>query len=147
MIEHSFAQDNFKDLTIMDDLQLTEHRSFIERLVGRHITARVKLVPSKAELGGKLGQAHWGSPTELPLILHPECITVAEIEQSLFELALRGRVTGNPKLMEHADEIGSSEQYLEHLVLHEVAHIKNNWRQDRETDCDLWVYAEMHGET
>jgi hypothetical protein len=124
-----------------------EHRALIEKLVGRHIVARVQFVRSKHEVGGKLGRALWGSPTEVPLIQFPEKITAQEIEDSLLALAIRGEMTGNSTLTSHADEIDSPIEYLKHLVLHEVAHINHDWRQDRETDCDLWVYQQMHAET
>jgi len=128
----------------MNDLHLPEHRALIEELVAKYVVAHVRFVPSKEEIGGKLGRSYWNSPTDSPVILLPERITATEIDESLILLALRGRVTGNKKLIEHADEISSSVEYLMHLVLHEVAHIKNNWTQERETDCDLWVWEQMH---
>lgn len=131
----------------MDDLRLTDHRPLSEALVAQHIEARIELVKSKEELGGKLGRALWGSSTEIPLIQFPERITAEKIDDSLIALALRGEMTGNPNLVCHADEIKSPIEYLKHLVLHEVAHIKHDWHQDRETDCDLWVYEQMHAET
>ena len=131
----------------MDSLRLTDHRSLIEALVSQHIDARIEFVKSKEELGGKLGRSLWGSPTQIPLIQFPEQITGQEIDDSLIALAVRGQVTENPTLVRHADEIQSPIEYLTHLVLHEVAHIKNDWHQDRETDCDLWVYEQMHEET
>ena len=131
----------------MDDLQLTDHRPMIEALVAKHIDARVVFVESKQELGGKLGRALWGNSTEIPLLQFPERITAEEIDDSLIALALRGQSTGNPALVRHADEIESPIEYLKHLVLHEVAHVKHDWHQDHETDCDLWVYEQMHAET
>lgn len=35
------------------------------------------------------------------------------------------------------------EQFLEHLVLHELAHLENNWGQERESDCDAWAFEKM----
>ena len=131
----------------MNDLLVTEHRDFIEELVSKYIDARVKFVKSKNDIGGKLGQSLWGSATEKPIIQLPEQISGQEIHDSLMTLAVRGQITGNPKLISHADEINSPFEYLKHLVLHEVAHIKNDWHQDRETDCDLWVYDQMHTDT
>jgi hypothetical protein len=131
----------------MENLQLTDHRSFIEALVSRYIDARIEFVKSKDELGGKLGRSLWGSPSQIPLIQLPERITGQEIDESLVVLAMRGHVTGNPTLVQHADEIQTPIEYLKHLVLHEVAHVKNDWHQDRETDCDLWVHEQMHEET
>ena len=131
----------------MDDLQVTDHRPLIEALVSQHIDARIEFVRSKEALGGRLGRSLWGSPTEIPLIQLPERITGREIDDSLIALAVRGLETGNSRLMRHADEIETPIEYLTHLVLHEVAHIKHDWDQDHETDCDLWVYEQMHVET
>ena len=128
----------------MNDLLVTEHRDLIEDLVAKHVDACVEFVKSKDDINGKLGQSLWGSATEKPLIQFPEQITGQEIEDSLMGLAVRGQVTENPQLVRHAGEINSPLEYLKHLVLHEVAHIKNDWHQDRETDCDLWVYDQMH---
>lgn len=131
----------------MGDLLLTEHRSLIEAIVAGHIDARVEFVKSKDDIGGKLGRSLWGSDTQKPLIQLPELITAQEIDDSIMALAVRGHVAEIPKLCRHADEIKSPLDYLKHLVLHEVAHMKNDWHQDRETDCDLWVYEQMHKET
>lgn len=132
----------------VDDLELSDHLPRIEAIVARYVVARVELVTSKQEIGGKLGQSCWSStPRVVPLIKFPRHISGAEMAESLVALALRGIVTENPKLVEHADKIITSGAYLEYLVLHEVAHIKNNWTTDRETECDLWVYEQMHAET
>lgn len=130
---------------MMNDLDLTEYRDFIKGLISKHIEARLELVESRNEMDGRIGRAILGSEVSSPLIQFPKCITAEEIDQSLIALAVRGQVTNNPKLIEHADEINTEIAYLEHLVLHEIAYIKNDWHQDRETDCDLWVYEQMHG--
>lgn len=132
----------------MDDLKLADHLPRIEAMVARYLVARVELVASKEDIGGKLGQSNWSSiPGVVPLIQFPRRISGAEVADSLLALALRGIVTKNPTLVQHADEITTSSEYLEHLVLHEVAHIKNNWTNDRETECDLWVYEQLHAQT
>lgn len=33
--------------------------------------------------------------------------------------------------------------FVLHLALHELAHIENNWAQDREDDCDAWALARL----
>lgn len=35
------------------------------------------------------------------------------------------------------------EQFMRHLVLHELAHLVNNWGQDREDDCDQWAFERL----
>lgn len=128
----------------MHDLDVLSHRSHIEALVGRHVQARIEILSSKAEMDDRLGRSIWGGTTDMPVIQLPSRISAAEIRDSLLALAIRGHATENEKLAQHAAEIETPEAYLEHLVLHEVAHIKHNWGQDRETDCDLWVYDQLH---
>jgi hypothetical protein len=36
-----------------------------------------------------------------------------------------------------------SRTFLIHLVLHEVAHIKHDWRQDQEAKCDEWAFSNV----
>jgi hypothetical protein len=33
--------------------------------------------------------------------------------------------------------------FMRHLVLHELAHIENDWPQERENDCDVWAFAKL----
>jgi hypothetical protein len=123
----------------MNDLIVKEHLHYIKQLVNTYVIARIELVSTKDEIDGKLGRALWGHISELPLIQIPEQISTRDIEESLLALALRGSVTKNFVLVQHADEIDTPLYYLTHLVLHEVAHIKHNWQQNHETDCDLWA--------
>lgn len=37
----------------------------------------------------------------------------------------------------------NDEDFLVHLLLHELAHLLNNWPQERECDCDKWAFEEM----
>jgi hypothetical protein len=128
----------------MRDLDVQSHFSRIQALVARYVHARVEILPSKTEMDDRLGRSMWSGPADMALIQLPSRISASEINDSLLALAIRGHITGNAKLTQHAEEIETPEAYLEHLVLHEVAHIKNNWGQDRETDCDLWVYEQLH---
>lgn len=131
----------------MTGLSLSERRSWIEALVATHIEARVELVSSKTEIGGKLGRARWNVPNEIPLLQFPVFISEQEIEDCLLALACRGVMKDNPRLGQLADRIETPDEFLKHLVLHEIAHVKHDWRQDRETDCDMWVYEQMYPET
>lgn len=129
----------------MSDLILTEYQDFIKNLISKHIDARLEIVESKEEIEDKLGRAIWGGNETTPIIQLPRQITAQEIDGYILALAVRGQIKEKQELICHAEEIvGRPLKCLEHLVLHEVAHIKNNWHQDRETDCDLWVYEKMH---
>ncbi len=44
----------------------------------------------------------------------------------------------------NAAEILSTEVlFLRHLVLHELAHLENNWDQSHEDDCDEWAFLRL----
>jgi len=36
-----------------------------------------------------------------------------------------------------------TEQFLKHLILHELAHLANDWPQDRENNCDRWAFDKL----
>jgi hypothetical protein len=40
---------------------------------------------------------------------------------------------------------GNAALFLSHLVLHELAHLTNNWGQEREDDCDRWAFERLFG--
>lgn len=39
--------------------------------------------------------------------------------------------------------LNSPEMFLKHLLLHELAHLENGWKQERESDCDAWAYQKL----
>ena len=39
--------------------------------------------------------------------------------------------------------LSSSEAFLSHTVLHELAHLENTWGQDREESCDEWAFSRL----
>lgn len=41
------------------------------------------------------------------------------------------------------DDLDTPEKFLTHLLLHELAHLVNDWGQDREDDCDAWAFDRM----
>jgi hypothetical protein len=43
-----------------------------------------------------------------------------------------------------ADQLNTPETFLTHLVLHELAHLLNNWGQEKENDCDAWAFKKMN---
>jgi hypothetical protein len=40
-------------------------------------------------------------------------------------------------------KINNSFEFIVHLVLHEVAHIKYDWDQSNEKDCDYWAFEQL----
>jgi hypothetical protein len=57
-------------------------------------------------------------------------------------LGVQGRLTlgGFDSLAQRLDR---PELFLKHLTLHELAHLTNNWSQEREDDCDEWAFRSM----
>jgi len=37
----------------------------------------------------------------------------------------------------------TNEDHVRHLSPHEIAHIVNNWPQDKKDDCDQWAFSKM----
>jgi hypothetical protein len=42
-----------------------------------------------------------------------------------------------------AERLVTPELFLEHLALHELAHLVNDWGQEAEEDCDDWAFRKM----
>jgi hypothetical protein len=42
-----------------------------------------------------------------------------------------------------AARLDTPELFLRHLVLHELAHLINDWGEDAEDDCDGWAFQAM----
>jgi hypothetical protein len=132
------------------ELNPQRHRRLIERIVQHYVRAEVHFVPdvaawisassgsySSAEYGNPIGMALWNSTAENPnRILLRTPLSSQAIQEHLLALYLSGfrRVYFS---------IESNFAFLKHLVLHEVAHIRHNWNQDREKDCDRWAFKEL----
>ena len=128
----------------MQDIDLTEYKEYIEGLVSKYVDAVIIFVETKEELNNKIAMSLWNSPSEPNLIKLLKVISANEVDNHILALALRGRLKDKPELLNYADHIESPKDFVKHLTLHEIAHIKNNWLQDKETDCDLWAYSETN---
>lgn len=133
----------------MEDIDLLEHGKRIAEIVGKHIVAKVEIVDDVAkrfaemssnynaqDLSNPIGKALWRSNTEPDRILLRRNLSGNDIENHVLALFLRGFRDVYEKL-EHAED------FVFHLVLHEVAHIKNDWDQTRENDCDKWAFQQL----
>ena len=131
-------------------MELETHKELIEAIVAHYIEAQVEIVPdivercaelsggkyTASELDNPIGKALWNSPVESNRILLRKTLTEKQIEDHLLALYLRG-------FKDVYDRIPDDIAFLKHLVLHEIAHIKHDWRQDHETDCDRWAFEEL----
>lgn len=133
----------------MKALVLTDYESIIGRLVSKYIDAEVEIVDSPVKyfkqkcsqtnvesLSEKLAIALWKSPVEPNRILLQNEIPEAEIENHMQALFANG-FEDVYYLFEN------SRDFMLHLVLHEVAHIRHDWDQLREKACDQWAFDEF----
>ncbi len=132
-----------------EPLVLERYRKLVEEIAGRYIDAEVVLVPSIAEwmisIGAsvqeasgdrnRLGKSLWGSPSARDTIVLRTPLTRDDVSTYCLYLELRR--------FRRAHLLNQSVECLKHLVLHEVAHIKHDWRQDREKDCDRWAFNQL----
>jgi hypothetical protein len=124
-------------------IDVEAHRNFLEALISQYVDADLIVVQSKAEIDGKLGRGLWAGPNQKARIIIPKLISEDEAESCLLALAVSGEINDLPELCEDADSIEDGRRFLMHLVLHEIAHVKNRWGQDRESDCDVWAHQEL----
>lgn len=130
---------------------LAEHEQLIRSIVGHYIEACVEIVPDIAEwcaehsgrnyvaseMDNPIGKALWNSPVEPNRILLRNHITEQQIENHLLALHMKGFV-------DVYERIQDEKSFMKYLVLHEVAHIKHDWRQNHETACDRWAFDELN---
>ncbi|MCU7811846.1 MAG: hypothetical protein KZQ77_11530 [Candidatus Thiodiazotropha sp. (ex Notomyrtea botanica)] len=130
----------------MESIDLKVHEKYITDIINKHIAADLVFCESKAEMNDKIAMSLWNgnnAPNKIMLLSH---ISNEEIENHIAALGLRGVVKEKPELLEYVELITTPQDFLKHLVLHEVAHIKNNWSQKKETECDLWAFkVTKHG--
>ncbi len=85
---------------------------------------------------------------------NPIAMAVVDGQTGLWGILLRRRINANQIAsvlsrieyggFERTHEIlNVPTKFLEHTVLHELAHLQNGWNQDREDDCDRWAFERM----
>ncbi|WP_027362334.1 hypothetical protein [Desulfospira joergensenii] len=131
----------------LSHLYLTRHKDFIEKIIARYVNAELILVESRSDIGNRIGLSKWGSPGRRDRILFPKTISITEQLSVILAMMKRESSMVHPGLADHANRLFASNSmlFLEHLVLHEIAHIKNKWGQKKETACDLWAFEQIRG--
>jgi demethoxyubiquinone hydroxylase (CLK1/Coq7/Cat5 family) len=124
------------------------HRPQMELTLSRHALRPVDLliVPDIAAWAvGRCGNAR-GNPTAMAVVdqatggwavLVRQAISSAQVKSILDRIEWNGKHAANAVL-------DSPEKFMRHLVLHELAHLANNWDQEREDDCDDWAFERLH---
>jgi hypothetical protein len=86
----------------------------------------------------------------------PQAMAIATPDRSKWAVVMRqtideGTVESTISLMELRgfeqcrESLSSPAAYARHLVLHELAHLANEWGQERERDCDVWAFERLQG--
>ena len=126
------------------------HRPLMEAALAAHADRSVDLliVPDVAEWAARRCGNAQGNPPAMAVtdgasggwgILVRRVVSAAEVESILDRIAWNGRHAAHSLL-------DSPDVFLRHLVLHELAHLANNWGQEKEDECDDWAFQRLHHE-
>ena len=122
-------------------------RDLLKALVSQHCPFPVDIyfVPDIAQHFGSSANGLTGSP--VGVAVRSDTTGAAEIYvrtsidparvQSVLDRIDMG--TG----VESSELISTTELFMRHLVLHELAHLVNDWGQEREDDCNSWAFQRL----
>lgn len=124
-----------------------DHRSTLEGVIREHGRERAELLIVD-------DVAKWQASREAPISSNPIATAVKDGQTGAWGILLRrridsGRVESVLGIMEIRGFLkarlllDTPERFLEHAVLHELAHLNNGWGQDRDADCDEWAFEKM----
>lgn len=122
-------------------------RPFLEALIARHADRDVSLL-IVADI------AHWSLEHCRNATDNPIAMAVVDsasqgwgivVRRSMDDHQIKGvldRISFVGTYRAH-DLLNTVERFLRHTVLHELAHLTNNWDQSREDDCDSWAFERL----
>ena len=105
----------------------------------------IEFVNSPSQWGTERGIKISGTPIACALLDHETDqwtvliqneISEAEAKSVIDKLEIFGGVGTE------VDSIRKPKDFLIHLLLHEIAHLKHKWGQDMEQDCDRWAFEQ-----
>ena len=127
------------------------YRSELEGLIKRFATKTVSLVSAETV-------SSWAKANAYSVRGDPIAAAFPPISNNSFIIAIR-RVIDERSISSVIDALvvtgfaTESEQlenspylFLSHTVLHELAHIENEWGQEFEAECDLWAFSRLEKE-
>lgn len=122
-------------------------RSLLERTLEQHAERPVELliVPDIEEWSkGRLSNAK-GNPVAMAIVDGETGGWGILLRQEIDEFSARSVLDGMAFGGRHDvyDRLTSQETFLQHLVLHELAHLSNGWDQTHEDDCDDWAFERL----
>lgn len=121
-----------------------QYREALKAVLKAHASAPVELmiVDDVADWAkGRIGNAR-GNPVAMSVVAKPSGAWGIVMRREMSAERIRGvldrMVFGG--YLDAAEVLDEPLKFLEHLVLHELAHLQNGWGQDREDDCDEWAF-------
>jgi hypothetical protein len=130
------------------EIQVDDHRQVLESEIQRHATQEVSLeiVDDVAEWAKAHSVVVTGNPIGTSIPVRGQLPRAVVVRAKLNEEDLSG-VLGRLDFRGHWDETrkmrNNPVMFLRHLVLHELAHLENNWNQSMEDDCDEWAFERL----
>src|SRR5690349_19394959 len=136
----------------MGSLDAEAHRPILEALLEREAPRPVDLLICSSV--AEWSKAHGGDGR-----VDPVAMAVTDGNTGHWGIVLR-RVIDDASIksifdrMEHCGGftqcrtvLNTPENFLKHTVLHELAHLANNWGQEHENDCDHWAFERLGNAT
>lgn len=131
----------------MEVPDVEQYRPLLEATLAQHAQQPVALivVPDIAEWS----EAHCPNAKG-----NPSAMAVTDLRTNAWCILVRRQIAAG-QVKSVVDRIGwgrigsvehslaSPERFLQHLVLHELAHLANGWDQSREDDCDDWAFERL----
>jgi hypothetical protein len=123
-------------------------RQHLEAVAGRHGRQPITLffVESVGEWAKHVGiQNSRGNPQGMAcatpdggawIVALRRIIDPIDVESQITMMECRGFANAR-------DQLNCAKSYAEHLLLHELAHLTNNWNNDNERGCDAWAFDRM----
>lgn len=132
----------------MKALVVEQHREQLELELTRHASRPVGLltVPDIATWATENGVRISGNPVATSLAERNGSGWLILMRSELTETALGGvlgRLDAQGYWTETSGFRNEPLKFLRHLVLHELAHLENNWDQSHEDECDEWAFARI----
>lgn len=130
------------------EIQVDDYRPALELEIRRHATQEISLeiVLDVAEWAKANHVIVKGNPIGTSIPVRGQQPRAVVVRAQLNEEDLAG-VLGRLDFRGHWNETrvmrNSPVMFLRHLVLHELAHLENNWDQSREDDCDKWAFERL----
>lgn len=129
-------------------IQVSDHRQILESAIRRHAMQEVafEIVPDVAEWAKANHIIVTGNPIGTSIPVRGQLPRAVVVRAKLNEedmLAVLGRLDFRGHWSETRKMRKNPVMLLCHLVLHELAHLENNWDQSREDDGDDWAFERL----